>query len=420
MLGMSAFMDWSGGPRTAQGIMWFGIGGIVGWPFATALIMPFIVEELVLASLSREGIEVFRRFLDGTVRSLLVLALQVAIDTFFYHKVVLIPWRIVSYNIFAGSGRGPNIFGTEPWDFYIRNLLLNFNIWFLLAVAAAPLLALQRLLQAPTRTKATLLRSTVFIFPFYMWLTIFSAQAHKEERFMYPAYPFLALNAAIALHIILSFVGSSDPQGLMSKIPAKIRLAFVSAFVILAIDAGVLRTIGVVSAYRAPLQLYGALRQSGMAKPDRTVCMGKEWYRFPSSYHLPNGMRAKFVKSAFDGLLPGEFNEAQIGFGFFSGTWLIPPGMNDQNIADPGKYFDIDHCMFLVDSSFPGSRTSPLEPPYMLDTKTWEALRCSSFLDTSQTSVFGRILWVPDWDFIPQRFRRQWGRLCLLRRRSMA
>ena len=155
---------------------------------------------------------------------------------------------------------------------------------------------------------------------------------------MYPAYPFLALNAAIALHIILSFVGSSDPQGLMSKIPAKIRLAFVSAFVILAIDAGVLRTIGVVSAYRAPLQLYGALRQSGMAKPDRTVCMGKEWYRFPSSYHLPNGMRAKFVKSAFDGLLPGEFNEAQIGFGFFSGTWLIPPGMNDQNIADPGKY----------------------------------------------------------------------------------
>lgn len=73
MLGMSAFMDWSGGPKTAQGIMWFGIGGIIGWPFATALIVPFIAEELILASLTREGIEVFRRFLDGTVRSLLVL-----------------------------------------------------------------------------------------------------------------------------------------------------------------------------------------------------------------------------------------------------------------------------------------------------------------------------------------------------------
>lgn len=261
-----------------------------------------------------------------------------AIDTFFYHKVVIVPWRIVSYNIFAGSRRGPDIFGTEPWDFYIRNLLLNFNIWFLLAMAAAPLLAMQRLIRGPTRTKATLLRSVIFILPFYMWLVIFSAQAHKEERFMYPAYPFLALNAAITLHIVLSLIGSSDPQGLMSQIPAKVRLAFVSVFVVLAIDAGVLRTIGLVTAYRAPLQIYDALRQPGIAKAERPVCIGKEWYRFPSSYHLPNGMRAKFVKSDFDGLLPGEFNEAQIGFGFFSGTWLVPPGMNDQNIADPGKY----------------------------------------------------------------------------------
>lgn len=73
MLGMSAFMDWRGGSRTAQGIMWFGIGGIVGWPFAVALIAPFLLEELVLATLTTEGIEVGRRFLDGTVRCLLVL-----------------------------------------------------------------------------------------------------------------------------------------------------------------------------------------------------------------------------------------------------------------------------------------------------------------------------------------------------------
>lgn len=76
MLGMSAFMDWRGGSRTAQGIMWFAIGGIVGWPFATALIAPFLLEELVLATLTREGIEVAGRFLDGAVRSLLVLVLH--------------------------------------------------------------------------------------------------------------------------------------------------------------------------------------------------------------------------------------------------------------------------------------------------------------------------------------------------------
>jgi alpha-1,2-mannosyltransferase len=49
-------------------------------------------------------------------------------------------------------------------------------------------------------------------------------------------------------------------------------------------------------------------------------------------------MRAKFIKSEFDGLLPGEFSEAQTGFGMWPGAWLIPSGMNDQNIEDMGKY----------------------------------------------------------------------------------
>ena len=49
-------------------------------------------------------------------------------------------------------------------------------------------------------------------------------------------------------------------------------------------------------------------------------------------------MKAKFIKSDFAGLLPGEFSEAKTGFGFFPGAWLEPSGMNDKNIEDPGKY----------------------------------------------------------------------------------
>lgn len=158
---------------------------------------------------------------------------------------------------------------------------------------------------------------------------------------MYPAYPFLALNAAIALHMVLSYIGSSNPKELVGRLPAKVKVVFASGFVLLAIDAGILRTLGMITAYRAPVTVYGALQAPGIARPGETVCLGKEWYRFPSSYYLPNGMRAKFVKSAFDGLLPGEFNEAEVGFGFFAGTWLIPPGMNDQNIGDSGKYVGI-------------------------------------------------------------------------------
>jgi alpha-1,2-mannosyltransferase len=50
MLGMAAFMNWKGGLKTAQGIFWFAIGGILGWPFAIALCIPFLFEEIIFAS----------------------------------------------------------------------------------------------------------------------------------------------------------------------------------------------------------------------------------------------------------------------------------------------------------------------------------------------------------------------------------
>lgn len=248
------------------------------------------------------------------------------------------PLKLVVYNLFSGSNRGPNIFGTEPWHFYARNLLLNFNLWYLLAVAAGPLLLLQFTFRSQATTKQTLLRTTLFVMPFYIWITILTLQPHKEERFMYPVYPFLALNAAIAFHMILAFLGSRDPRELVGRIPVHVKFAAALTTVILSLEIGLLRTIGTVTAYRAPLQVYRALETSQLPRAGETVCLGKEWYRFPSSFFLPNETRAKFIKSEFSGLLPGEFNEAKTGFGFFAGTWLIPAGMNDRNEEDPAKY----------------------------------------------------------------------------------
>jgi len=100
-----------------------------------------------------------------------------------------------------------------------------------------------------------------------------------------------------------------------------------------------------MTAYSAPLNIYKPLfdpkyvRIEGM--PEDMVCLGKEWYRFPSSFLLPEGVRAKFIKSEFSGLLPGEFSEAGMGSDPFPGTWLVPMGMNDENLEDPGKYVSI-------------------------------------------------------------------------------
>lgn len=73
MLGFSAFMDWRDGIRTAQGIFWFALGSLLGWPFAGALILPFILEEVGLALMTKEIWAGFTRLLNGVGMSLVVL-----------------------------------------------------------------------------------------------------------------------------------------------------------------------------------------------------------------------------------------------------------------------------------------------------------------------------------------------------------
>lgn len=373
MLGFTAFMDWSEGIKTSQGIFWFGVGTVLGWPFAGALVLPFILEEVILAFTTGEVINSFRRLLNGALMSIAVLLVQTAIDSFFYKKLVCVPLNIVLYNVFSGGSRGPDIYGVEPWHFYVRNLALNFNVWFFLALAAFPLLLVQHVFFQKSVSKQTLLRSTVFVSPFYLWLAIFTAQPHKEERFMYPIYPALCLNAALSLHVLLANFGSTDPKHLVSKIPPKLKLAIVTIPLLLSFNIGFFRAVGkfsnstnyqpsddhslgTITAYSAPLSVYDPLHKAGVAIPGDNVCLGKEWYRFPSSFNLPHGVHAKFIKSEFAGLLPGEFSESAENSGLFAGTSIMPEGMNDENREDPGKYVSLQHVPRTLDITLTKAR----------------------------------------------------------------
>ncbi|KAI9931947.1 hypothetical protein AWENTII_010251 [Aspergillus wentii] len=420
MLGLTAFLDWRGSQKTAQGIMWFGLGAIVGWPFAGALIIPLLLEEVIIGFISGSMLKTFGGIFKGIFGCLAILALEIAADYVFFRKFAIVPWNIVAYNIFGGQGRGPEIFGTEPWTFYIRNLLLNFNVWFILAMSAAPLLVLQAVFRSQVTTKQTLLRTVTLITPFYMWFAIFTVQPHKEERFMHPAYPFLALNAAISFHMVLSYVGSSNSKEAIGRVPAPFKLAVVLSLVLVAINSGLLRITGMITGYNAPLKVFEPLKDLDITYAGQSVCFGKEWYRFPSSFFLPNDMRAKFIRSEFRGLLPGEFPDATNFQALLDGTSQIPAGMNDLNEEDPEKYVDIAQCSFLVDSHFPERVATELEPHYIDDEAQWEKLSCASFLDASRTSIWGRLIWIPDLPFVPERFRRQWGQYCLLQRRDLS
>lgn len=75
MLGIAAFMNWRGGLKTAQGIFWFAVGGILGWPFSIALSAPFLIEEIIFATLSNKDalFSAIMRLIRGSVGGLLVL-----------------------------------------------------------------------------------------------------------------------------------------------------------------------------------------------------------------------------------------------------------------------------------------------------------------------------------------------------------
>jgi alpha-1,2-mannosyltransferase len=87
-LGAAAFMNWKGGLKTSWGIWWFGVGGILGWPFASALCAPFLLEEGFFALMSdRERFwEACLRVGRGVIAALLLL---VSTRLYPYHPHVL-------------------------------------------------------------------------------------------------------------------------------------------------------------------------------------------------------------------------------------------------------------------------------------------------------------------------------------------
>ena len=73
MMGTAAFMNVKDGLKTTEGIMWFGIGATVGWPFSAALILPFIPDELTYLKRTADINGVASRVLGGALRILAIV-----------------------------------------------------------------------------------------------------------------------------------------------------------------------------------------------------------------------------------------------------------------------------------------------------------------------------------------------------------
>ncbi|KAF6203638.1 hypothetical protein GE061_001970, partial [Apolygus lucorum] len=137
------------------------------------------------------------------------------------------------------------------------------------------------------------------------------------------------------------------------------------------------------------------------------ICVGKEWYRFPSSFFLPDDRwNLMFLKSEFRGQLPKYYAEE-------SGTSIIPDYMNDANKEEPTRYGNVTSCHFLVDLDL--STSSEFEPNYSQQIEKWVLVKSIPFLDNYRTRKWVRAFYIP---YIWEK-NVVWGSYNLLQARKM-
>ncbi|KAJ8903454.1 hypothetical protein NDN08_004561 [Rhodosorus marinus] len=300
------------------------------------------------------------------------------------------------------KGAGSEIFGVEDWTYYALNLVLNFNVASAFACLSPALWLLQSLgLKIWSLPQA--FSRVIFLSPCWIWLAIFCSVPHKEERFLAPIYPFLLLTAAVSLNDTLRYAcgidivdtpepaakeQSTSSSDRADEVPAAMTtiarrkrsehwtyayFAMSFAAVVVFVALSISRTYAVVDYFNAPFKLFQSLSrhelQGGIgprASPSNfadgevelNLCIGKEWYRFPTSFFLPGRrFRLRFTRSTHSGLLPKYFKEDE------NGTKAEPEGMNMFNKEDPTQYLENPHlnCHYFIDLQLPDD--NPRENP---------------------------------------------------------
>lgn len=356
------------------------VSTLVGWPFVVILGLPILFDVVFIRKKAL-------LFLKSSVVSLfLIMVPLIMVDSKHFGKLVIAPLNIVLYNVF--TSHGPDLYGTEPCSFYLLNGVLNFNIVFILAILAIPILALFSKHQTMSSSPPYIL----CLLPLYLWMIVFFPLAHKEERFLFPIYPMICLAGASTIDSLQKIYHHIFSRKSYSQIDVTdwFSIIICVTYILLCVS----RTVITYKGYRAPIETYMELgrfssdEQLHPLPPEYPVnlCVGKEWYRFPSSFFLPENWKLRFLQSEFRGQLPKPFSNLP------NATKIIPSDMNDLNLEEKSRYIDIKYCDYIIDSDYP--RHAVLEPRYSYD-KNWNITFSLPFLDIQRSHRFLRSFYVP-------------------------
>mgnify|MGYP001161486039 CR=1 FL=1 len=355
-----------------------------GWPFVGVLFVPLAVDVVV-----KDGL---REALLLGVASGLVIGLPCALfDAKAYGRATSPLWNVITYNAVGG---GDELYGVAPWTYYAKNLGLNAGIALVLVLTLPITLFLQHVLaRDPRRTASTVLTHAA---PFVLWVGILLLRPHKEERFLFPAFPSLYVGAAASLDAGASALGALGAKFVTPRTTRRIityvalgAAALLGAFRVAAL--AVYYDHGQMTAWRA------AAATAARLGPEVTVCAGSEWHRFPGTLLLPSNARLSFVRSSFDGQLPRPY---AYDADPLSITARDVRGFNGHNGGEDNEYVDAAACDVAVDL-----RLDEGDPPlWVNDTRTWTQIHASPFLDSSRTPALARAFLVPGYSLQRAKF----------------
>uniref|UniRef100_A0A0N5A809 Mannosyltransferase n=1 Tax=Syphacia muris TaxID=451379 RepID=A0A0N5A809_9BILA len=387
---------------------------LVGWPFAALLGLP-VVAHMLIVSPKRLLLPFMSYSLWAGTGIICAICF---VDSYYYGKIVLAPLNIVLYNIF--SSHGPNLYGIEKASFYVYNLLLNWNIAVPLAFLALPFSAYVFIrirsshklnnrypFEISLKYWQPFLPLLFIFLTLLLWLVIFFSQPHKEERFLFPIYPLIAVLAAVALDAIPR-LGMFLFGGGSRRIWYGALVLVISVFIFLSLS----RSIALYRNYSAPMKIYKGLNEhlsdpanlDDIARTENNgtvikICVGKEWYRFPSSFFMPAKITDRkgklweteldFIKCEFSGLLPKYYASGVLP----NISRLIPSEMNDLNLEEKSRYIPVSNCHYLVDLETPD--VAEYEPNYTKQKETWKSVIRSPFLLASHSHPLYRAFYIP-------------------------
>jgi len=166
------------------------------------------------------------------------------------------------------------------------------------------------------------------------------------------------------------------------------------------------RILSVKANYAAPINLFTWLNRHELGSGklehwpvngDVNICLGKEWYRFPSNFFLP-GERYKlhFIKSGFKGLLPKPFPHPSNPN--ITSTSSTENKFNDQNKHEPDRFIPDTQCHYIIEQEFEGQ-----EELSYYNNVNYLRIRRHAFLESRDSHPVYRAFHVP---FVSHRYTR--------------